>query len=274
MRSFKNEEAIRRVQEASFRGESPDVMKSLYIAQNTFDIGLDDPIFRIFQLQYLQKDISENVLTLTKAHPDTWGDPLENPLLKASYADAETGGAISLHGVLDFHALSWTRSPNESRQAWDAFSHNQPAIRIATTPRQLLERLMSVEDQWFMLRYHIGLVNYEDKEAIEKWVTEPDFGVHLDSLGQALACSLMRLRTCFEQEEEVRLLFSKNENPGCEWARSNIRIFEQLVVVPFTWSGAINSIIFSSTVSANERLAFQAILNRSGVSCPVSVSKY
>ncbi len=269
MRSFKNLEVIRRVQAADSRGESLVARKPLYIEQNVFDVGLDEPIFRIFQLDYLKMDIERSVLTFVKAHPDVWGDPLENPLLKASYPDAETSGTINLHGVLDFYGLSWTKVTIETAEFWDEFSHGKPAIRIETTPRALLERLMYVEDDWFMLRYYMGLVMYEEEEQIKEWIAQPDFTIHLDSLGQSLACSLMRLRSCFKQEQEVRLLFSKLENPSCDWARQNIKISENLAIVPFLWNGVINSVLFGPMVSTEDRVGFIEAMSRHGISCPI-----
>ena len=136
-------------------------IKPLYLEQNTFDAGLDDPIFRIFQLKYLQADISEKILTQLRARPYTWNDDYENPLLKASYKDIQTGGTITLKGIAgDFYALSWTKTTSETRAAWSKFSYEKPAIRVETTPRLLLDRLMSIDDRWFMLRHFIGLVNY------------------------------------------------------------------------------------------------------------------
>lgn len=272
MRSFRNEDAIRRIQEGSFRGMSELEMKPLYMERCTYDVDLDAPIFRIFQLGYLRSDISGEALTLVKAHPDTWGDFFENPLMMASYRDAETGGAIDLHGVLDFHALCWTKNPTETHQAWEEFSHAQPAIRIETTPRLLLERLMNADDPVFMLRYHIGLVTYEDEASIRRWIGQPDFSVHLDSLGQRLALSAMLLRTCFAHEEEVRLLFSELGNPGSDWARSNITISEGQAKVPFAWPGAIRSATFGSNVSARDQSDFRKMLANCGVTCPINVS--
>jgi hypothetical protein len=270
--SFKNSEAIRRACSAESRGASLEELKPLYMEQNVFDIGLDDSIFRIFQLHYLQNDIAAGTLTLVPAHPDQWEDPLENPLLKASYLDVETGRKITFGGALDFHALSWTKTKEESDAAWSKFSHGKPAVRIGSTPRLLLERLMDIEDQWFVLRYHMGLVRYESKEAIEKWIAQPDFSVHLDSLGQDLALSLMLLRTCYEDEEEVRLLFSKLNHSASEWASAKIKMSGRLAVVPFLWSGAIQNLTFGSKVTSTQQTEFMELIQSRGISCPCATS--
>lgn len=193
-------------------------MKPLYLEQNTFDIGLDDPIYRIFQLEYLEADISGKILTQVRARPDSWGDEYENPLLRAAFPDPVTGGTITLKSIVgDFYALSWTKSASERRTAWSEFSHGRPAVRVETTPRLLLDRLMHVEDPWFMLRHFVGQIRYEDKAAIEAWISGLDYSVHLDSLGQNLARSLMLLSSDLKSEAEVRLLLTLIRNSPNKW---------------------------------------------------------
>ena len=48
-----NAEAIDRVRSAQFQGRSATEIKPLYIEQNAFNVALDRPIYRVFQLHYL-----------------------------------------------------------------------------------------------------------------------------------------------------------------------------------------------------------------------------
>ena len=273
MQPTKNLNVIQEIIQASLRGASPREMKSLYMEQNAYDIHLDTPIFRIFQLHYLKKDISSNRLTFVHAHPDTWGDDYENPLLQAKFPDIETGGWITLDGVVgDLHALSWTKSKIESQKAWDEFSHGNPAVRVETTPRLLLESLMSIEDPWFMLRFYIGLVEYKNKSEIEEWIKGSDFTVHLDSLGQGLACSLMLLRTCFSIEEEVRLICSPFGRSERTWAKENLLKNGKTLSAPFNWHGRIKSVVYSNLVNIDDQKKFSAFLSSHSLSCPESRS--
>jgi hypothetical protein len=269
----KNMEAIEQVLQAQCAGESLAMMKPLYIKQNTFDIGLDDPIYRIFQLEYLEADISGKILTQVRARPDSWCDDLENPLLKAAYTDSVTGRTFNLKGIVeDFYALSWTKSANETRDAWSEFSHGRPAVRVETTPRLLLNRLMQVEDEWFMLRHFVGLVKYEHKAEIEAFISGCDYSVHLDSLGQNLAQSLMLLRSDLKSEAEVRLLFTLIRNSPNTWFTENVKHSDETCKIPFEWCGAIKSVLFGPQMTHDLEGSFNRLLAQEGIQCTTSKS--
>ena len=264
----RNVEAIERVQQAQLVGQSLAELKPLYLEQNTFDIGLDDPIYRIFQLEYLEADISGKILTQVRAHPDSWGDDYENPLLQATYTDPVTGGAFTLKEIVgDFYALSWTKSANERADDWTKFSHGRPAIRVETTPRLLLDRLMHVEDEWFMLRHFVGLIRYEDNAAIDAWISDPDYSVHLDSLGQNLAQSLMLLDSNLKSEAEVRLLFTLIRNSPTKWLTENVNWSDKICKIPFEWCGAIRSVLFGPNMTDSLERSFNSLLAQKGIQC-------
>ena len=258
--------AIERVRQAQFAGMRDAEIKPLYLEQNTFDIGIDEPIYRIFQLKHLKADISRKTLTHIRVRPESWGSQYENPLLSATFKDLQTGGNITLKNLLgDYYALSWTKSANESRGAWSKFSHSKPAVRVESTPRLLLDHLMCVQDQWFMLRHFVGLVLYEDKTTIDAWISDPDYSKHLDSLGHTLAQSLMLLPRDFKSEEEVRLLFTLLRNSPTKWLKNNVKCKDTTCQIPFEWCGAIKSIVFGPMINRDQEESFNRLLTKEGI---------
>jgi hypothetical protein len=264
--SRRNREVLARIQAADFGGASPADLKPLYVEASAFDLSLDAPIFRVFQLPFLEPDIVENRLTFVPAIPDTWGDEYENPLLRASYPDPVTGGRIYLDGVVgDFHALSWTKRLKATDSDWQKFSHGSPAARVGTTPRKLLNALMDVSDEWFMLRFRVGTTEYRSQAEIDAWISNPDYSSHLDPQGQELACSLLLLRSFFSTEEEVRLLCSPLSN---EWSQRNVRRTPKTLSVPMQWDRVVDSFEFAPSVRTDVRSAFAAAVSSSGIQVP------
>jgi hypothetical protein len=269
------QEIINKINAATFQGKTTLEKKPLYIEQNSFNINLDEPIYRIFQYEFINQDINNNTLTHVKACPDVWGDEFENPLLKAQYTDDVTGESIYLTGVVDdFHALSWTIDADENEDSWDDFSHGEPAIRIKTTPRKLLENLMDVNDKYFMFHHHIGKVKYENEQYINDWINDPNYHVHLDSLGQSLALSLMLLRTRFSSEQEIRLLYSYKPQSDNPWVDDNIKKKDVICIVPFSWDGIIEEIILGETMDASNEASLLKTLKKHNINCNVKNSIY
>jgi len=247
---------------------------------NCHGIGLDDPIFRIFQLKFIQKDIKDDCVTYVLLRPETWGDPFENPLINQTFTDDVTGEHLSLAGIVnDFYALSWTKKEKECADDWSSFSHGKPAVRIGTTPRLLLKPLIKSDDRNASLRNHIGLVQYLTEDELNSQNCDPDWPSHINPNfeGQGYPRSLMRLRSGpIEKEEEVRLLFSLMESNSQDWLSKNVRLDKKdnvaLCKIPFDWKGVIQSVLFQSSVSHEDEISFLKILESKGMNCQHSRS--
>ena len=263
---------VKKIQQADFQGKTKFENKELYIEQNAFDVHLDTPIFRIMEIEHLISDLNSGVLTHLKACKETWGDEYENPLLQVCFKEDETGENLTLSGIVDdFYGLCWTEDKNESQEAWLYFSYGKPAVRIKSTPRKLLSKLMNNDDPFFMLHHYVGKVKYHSQDEIINYFTKTHYSHHLDSLGQGAALSLMSLRNKFSSEREVRLLYSYQPSSS-EWVNSNISQNGYLCAVPFKWHEAVDEVTFSPTTTECEKSKLKAILQEHSVNCSVQNS--
>lgn len=236
-----NKAAVDAVICATLHGQSAAEKKHLYVLRNALnEVALDDPIYRVVPIEYLVNDVRQGMLTHVRIDSKTWGDIYENPLLRQRYFDDVTNSEYGLEGVLeDTFGVCWTADSEASRKCWEDFSHGLPAVRIQTTPRKLLSAVMSVQNPYFMLHHFIGKVCYSSKSQIDAWVANPDVGVHLDTLGQSLALSVMRLRMHHVDEQEVRLVYSHSP-AGNEWVEKEVEIEDDLCRLPFNWVGIVD----------------------------------
>jgi hypothetical protein len=263
-----NNDVVSKIVQADMLGKTKAEMKPLYIEQSALNVDLDKPIYRIFQVDYLKYDIANGILTHVKASPLTWGDPFENPLLNHEYLDKVTGGKFTINGVVgDFYALSWTTDEIEDIENWDGFSHGNPSIRIKTTPRKLLEHLMRIEDEYFMLHHYIGKVEYRTQQEIIDWRDNSDYTAHLDTLGQGAALSLMALRTQFSDEKEVRLLYSYSPQPDTQWVNSNVKIIGNICQHPFNWKNTIDEVVIGPHVPSGGMQHVNTFLSNFNIAC-------
>jgi hypothetical protein len=270
-----NEDVVSKIVQADLLGKTKVDMKSLYIEQSALNVDLDKPIYRIFQIDYFKNDIANEILTHVKASPSTWGDTLENPLLNHEYLDETTGGKLTLNGVVeDFYALSWTIDEIENIENWNEFSHGNPSIRVKTTPRKLLEHLMHIEDEYFMLHHYIGKVEYHAQQKIKEWRANSHYTSHLDTLGQGAALSLMALSTKFSDEKEVRLLYSYLPQHDTQWVNSNVKIIGNNCQHPFNWKCIIDEVVIGPHVPSGGRQDMSTFLSSFNIVCIIKNSMF
>lgn len=230
--------SLAKIVQASITGLDEEEFKKLYIEANTFRIGLDDPVYRVVEVSRLLSDVKNKVLSHTRIGEYIWGDDLENPLLQYSFADDVTNERISLHGlVYNKFGVSWTKNPNQTSDFIEIFSHNKPSVILKSTPRKLLNSVMNVDNQFYMLHHHIGMVEYVPAEDIEKFIESTPIDRILDSLGQSLILSVLLLSTDLRNEEEVRLVYSHSNDSN--WAEINVKINTNFALIPFNWDQSI-----------------------------------
>ena len=220
-----NEEINRQIMQASFSDKNPAEYKNLYVERNAYGIGPDEPIYRIFQLEFLINDILKNVLTHVHVRKRIWGDDLDNPIFDHVYHDESDGIPFTLNGVIgNYFALCWTYESEESSDAWDKFSYDNDAVRVKTTPRKLLGQIMNDEDKFFMLHHQIRKVKYLSSAKIKEWVKSTHYTSHLDSQGHAAAVSLTTVNSNYHDEKEVRLLYNHIEHSDNPWIKKNVLV--------------------------------------------------
>lgn len=269
----RNQAAIEAVQRASFRDTPAEEMKHLYIEQNTFDLDLDQPIYRVMAECFLIDDISHGCLTHTRINKRTWLDNMENPLLDVAFPDSATGGTLTLNGVVeDMFGICWTEDPSDSELAWNNFSHGRPSVCIQSTPRKILIAAMSRENPFYMLHHHIGKVEYTDADTIRESFRGQDFEKHLDSLGQGAVLSLMQLRSAVSVEREVRLVYSYMPNEN--WVQQHVKLVSDFCKIPFAWDNVIDEIVVGPLVVNGGEAILKSKLQQLNINRPIISSTH
>lgn len=179
------------------------------IETNTLRIDCDQPIYRIAELNYVEQDITEKVLTYKSVYPGAWNDLSESPLHDLRIP--LSSGTLTLNGLLhDYFAVCWSSLPVAPEEHWRRFSYGEPAVRLRSTPRRLLERLMDAHDEFMDLRHFVGAVRYEDPSAVQEWLesVSRDYTSLMDTRGSRVAQSLMLLRSRLQDEKELTNVLS------------------------------------------------------------------
>ena len=225
---------------ADSQGASPEEMKELYIRRSALNVELDIPIYRILTLQYFLEDLCAQCLSHTKIDGISWGDSAENPLLGREFDDTD-GARLTLDAVVDrFYGSCWSATALGSNQEWEKFSRLRPCVRLQSTPRKLLNSVMSKENTYYMLHHYIGRILYVSYDEAEKYFYDSNWPKHLDSLGHGIAASLLMLDESLSEEDEIRLLYDHASDP---WHQDNVQISGRFAKVPFDWSTAIDDVV-------------------------------
>ncbi|MFM0276533.1 hypothetical protein P0D75_00705 [Paraburkholderia sediminicola] len=265
-----NTDIVGKIVQADCREAPQEEMRNLYIERNVFEVDLDAPVYRIMELQYFREDLSEKFLTYTKIDKSNWGDSSENPLLNREFKDAVTGAPLTLNGVVaTVYGSCWSATALDSLSDWAIFSRRNPSVRVQSTPRKLLDAAMSRSNKFYMLQHVIGKMQYVDDADIEAYFSDPDWGKHLDSLGQGIAASFLRLSENLSSEDEVRLIYDHSNEA---WPIANVRVADRFAKVPFNWSVAVDDVVVGPFVSDGEEAMIRSDLQGFGINCTVSSS--
>lgn len=219
--------------------ESGEMIEA-YIRRNMFGIKPEMKIHRIFQSDFLEADILHNRITLPAASAGFWKDPLENPLANVIGVDKVTGSGIDYGSLVrPFHALCWTQRERASSSDWSSFSHGKPATRITTSAGKLMGPLVSRDDSCYMHRAWLVEVEYAKEDRIKALQNSTEAVNRMEPNGALLALSAATVRSCFKDENEVRLLYDTSLLPrpsGVMLDKSN-----GLVRIRFDWSDFIEN---------------------------------
>lgn len=166
---------------------------------------LDKPIYRIMPIHRFLQLLEEKKLTLVK--PKKWDDPFENALLNC--VDETSDGETSSFPAKDcVYGQCWTFH-RETDAMWRIYSHDKDGVRVSTTPRKLLTALQKAEPKHHNLKCFIGKVSYLRKKTLLEKLQSINL---LNTDGSGIAESLLYKRIEFKHENEVRLIFSGEDN--------------------------------------------------------------
>lgn len=273
MKIRNNSELISNANMLEMTGASSEKIKEAFIRASTFDVDLDTPIYRIFQLKYLRADIEAGQITLVQALPTVWKDDLENPLLNVECN--VDGEKCSIREMMSsYYAQCWTKDPVESGIAWSDFAHSQSAVRVKTTLRKLLNRLVDIGCSGYSVRFFAGAVDYCDPSEIEGFrhrISNDCYSV-LDSLGHGLANSVMLLSTNHKHEEEVRVLYSHMS--GSPWIDRHVQVKSDNCSLPFHWVDFLDEVLYPARFSKEQVEELVLLFMTKNSNCEIGPSKY
>lgn len=210
-----------------------------------FGVKPETKIHRIFQRDFLESDMSSNRITLPTASAGAWKDPLENPVSNVSGPDEVSGLCIDYGALVrSFYALCWTRRERAKASDWNSFSHGKPATRITTTAGKLKERLVGREDFNYMHRTWLVNIQYAESDHIEAMQNVTEVVRRMEPTGASLVLTAAVVRTTFQDESEVRLLYDTSLHPlpvDVTLDKSSGLDHVPLVRIPFDWNDFIEN---------------------------------
>lgn len=188
-----------------------DYTKEDWLIANTHG-GLDpeSEIYRIFRVDFLLKDLREGTNTLVNPCYETQGDDLENPLKHTSFKVDGADHRLFRGMMAEYYAQSWSLDPVD----WGTFGEGHDVIRVRVKAGRLFDRLMDQDDPFCSLYYHIGIIAYDDAQAIRDQLDAASYCDFLDSRGYGLLKTVMKIRSDFQKEKEVRLVYIRSPRDG------------------------------------------------------------
>lgn len=216
--------------------------------------SLDKPIYRIMPINRFLQMLEDKKLTLVK--PKKWDDPFENALLNC---DIETpdGEIVSFSAKDSVYGQCWTFH-RETDAMWRIYSHNKDGIRVRTTPRKLLTALRKAEPKHHNVKCFIGKVSYLSKSKLLDKLQSINL---LNPNGSGIAESLLYKRTAFEHENEVRLIYSGDDDASV----SDIFQFE---IEP---NNLFDRLLFDPRMDENLRIAYELAIEQYG--CTIDIMR-
>lgn len=270
-----NIRATEAIREADMRGDSIAELQHLYIEQNCFELAPDSSVHRVMEVKYLLEDVQSARLTHPRAGGETWGDPNENPLLKHSFTGnaGEDHGAVFSRIAKDIYAQCWTVDEHESADAWAKFSRGNECVRVSSTPRKILSRLMNTISPFYGLSHFFGRILYTGQGS-DQWLAGAEIKDLLDPLGQALVLSTHILPDAYREEKEARLIYFEHssyiQNSDHVLADTSSGIL--LRRIAFDWQDAIDELILGPSVTSETKTKIERLFAEKNIKCPIKHS--
>lgn len=209
----------------------------------------DQPIYRIIEPKRFFELFENKEIVLVK--PKLWDDPFENFIMNAQ-GQLENGEIFSIEFREHFFGQCWTRT-KESDALWRIYSPKKNGIRIATTPRKLLESLYKSAGQFKDINSFIGKVNYYTTPKLKELLANHAAKWIIDSSGAGQAQTLLFKRTPFKHENEVRIIFNSHGNE-----KTNLYRF------PVNPIDLIDDIVFDPRIDYSEFSSQKKLIRKMG----------
>lgn len=263
-----NREILHEINNARHRGASQEELKKLFIKHNCFEVAEDCPVYRIFELPNQLADIRDSKFTLV--NPVVFKDRYENPLLDREFID-ETGQPLTLNGVVGhYYVSSWTYDEEENPYSWVLYTRGNMGIRLKSTVGKVMEEMLNLNNPFYELSFHVGTVDYYEREEIDEWLSNSHYTDFLDSLGQLSVTSLMALRNDHTDEKEVRFVFSHIPSDTYNhFINSHVIIDNDLCKHPINWQSVIDEIVLHPRISDVQFEETEQQLRNLGFSCTI-----
>lgn len=235
---------------AEARGASREELKQIYMRMCSYGMPLDTKIYRVFKIQNLIDDYSNDKFTFPSISSKTWGaNSGENPLQTKKYMIE--GGSLCSINTGDYFGSCWSTSDDAARSFRD-FSASQDSIRVSSTIDKILSSLINTNDKFFDLHYHVSSIFYEDRERIAKIIDETPIEAYIDPSGRKLARTLFLLPNDFSEEQEIRFVYLYQPQ-NCEWVKKNVEfdIINNMNFCrhPFNWQNVIDEVVYDQRLS-------------------------
>lgn len=102
-----------------------------------------------------------------------------------------------------------------------------------------MDRIMSIQDSYYMHRAWLIEVEYKDPAAIAIMQNPPEVYRRTESSGALLALAAAIVRTSYSSEDEIRLLFDASLQPYLEGMI--VLKNPDRIQIPFEWNGFIEN---------------------------------
>lgn len=264
-----NEAINNEICKLNFQGKSDKELKSLYIKRNSLNVDPESFIYRICRADYLLEDIQNSEITLVRVDPDSFADPLENPLLNKQFTEGNE--TFTLGFLENYYASCWTNDPVNKKWRWTEFLKGRTGVRIKVSLQKLMNRLMDTRDNYFMLHYFAVKVVYEDDQILDALRASNDYTKFLDSLGQRGALLAATLSDSLEHEREIRIIYS--HTPETQFAIDRVKVKNNLCKLPFNWSNLIEEILIADYVPIEIYTVMESKFRRLGICCTIENGK-
>lgn len=202
----------------------------------------DTVIHRVFRADYLLKDLKEGTNTLVHPCFETQEDDLENPLKGALFTVDGHKHQLFSSLMAEYYAQSWSLT----KPTWGVFGQGEDTVRVTSTVGNIFRRLMDDNDRFYSLHYHAGLIDYHDAEVIKNGLESKNYEDFLDSRGYALLKTVLKIRSDYQKESEVRFIYIRSPRAGNEYPLRQ-QVFgpqSQFCAHIFDWHNAISDFEF------------------------------
>ena len=232
--------------------------KNKCIDNNTINLDLDKPLYRIMSFERLLQILDEKKLFMV--HPTCWDDPYEVFLMrKPGLGEFGNIGFDSILSTLYGLCFSlkeecdglWRNYSSNSCKTCSKFDWEKRTkkplitVKVKTTRRKLMNAFYNIENNFHPLNYWIGKVDYSTNR-ISDFVRGGIKNV-IDNTGCNLVESLLLKREAFKYEEEVRLIYltdsTKNNPEIYSFSIEPNDIFDKIEFSPWTPEDDIDQLI-------------------------------